>query len=227
MLLIGGYSFYSRPMTDKQPPSFRPDLFAAEAKKATGNKGLPPVHLWNPEFCGDIDMHIKRDGSWDYMGSPIARPAMVRLFSTILRHDEDGKYYLVTPVEKVGIRVDDAPFVAVEMRVEGAGEDQVLHFRSNVDDSMTADKDHPIRISYDAKGGARERGGNSRSEDASGSSTHQTNKGGPCPYILVRDRLEALISRSVYYQLAELAVEKDEHYGVWSGGCFFVLGPKE
>lgn len=202
MLLIGGYSFYSRPMTDKQPPSFRPDLFAAEAKKATGNKGLPPVHLWNPEFCGDIDMHIKRDGSWDYMGSPISRPAMVRLFSTILRHDEDGKYYLVTPVEKVGIRVDDAPFVAVEMRVEGAGEAQILHFRSNVDDSMTADKDHPIRISYDAKGG-------------------------PCPYILVRDRLEALISRSVYYQLAELAVEKDTHYGVWSDGCFFTLGPRE
>lgn len=202
MLLIGGYSFYSRSMTDKQPPSFRPDLFAAEAKKATSNKGLPPIHLWNPEFCGDIDMHIKRDGSWDYMGSPISRPAMVRLFSTILRHDEDGKYYLVTPVEKVGIRVDDAPFVAVELRVEAKGEDQVLHFRTNVDDSMTADKDHPIRIVIDEMGS-------------------------PSPYILVRDRLEALIGRSVYYQLAELAVEKDEHYGVWSEGCFFALGPKE
>lgn len=185
----------------KKPPSFRPEIFAEAAKK-TAEKGLPPVHLWNPEFCGDIDMHIKRDGSWDYMGSPIARPAMVRLFSTILRHDEDGKYYLVTPVEKVGIRVDDAPFVAVELQITGVGRDQVLTFRTNVDDIVTLDQAHPLRISY-AEGGE------------------------PSPYILVRDRLEALISRPVYYQLAEMVEEKDGHYGLWSSGQFFALGDIE
>lgn len=178
--------------------SFRPDLFALEAKKASGGKGLPPVHLWNPEFCGDIDMHIKRDGSWDYMGSAISRPAMVRLFSTILRHDEDGKYYLVTPVEKVGIRVDDAPFTAVELRSEGEGREQVLHFRTNVDDSIVMDEAHPLRLEF-------------------------ATNGEPSPYILVRDRLEALITRSVYYELAEMVEERDGQYGVWSSGIFFAL----
>jgi len=191
-------------MTDKI--NFRPDLFAAEAQKisgkASGAKGLPPVHLWNPEFCGDIDMHIKRDGSWDYMGSAISRPAMVKLFSTILRHDEDGQYYLVTPVEKIGIRVDDAPFVAVEMRIEGAGHDQILHFRTNVDDVVTLDANHPLRMAFSAKGE-------------------------PSPYVLVRGRLEALIARSVYYQLAEMVEERDGQYGVWSAGSFFALGPVE
>ena len=215
-------------MTDKKPTSFRPDLFAAEIKKAAGSKGLPPVHLWNPDFCGDIDMQIKRDGSWHYMGSPIARPAMVRLFSTILRHDEDGKYYLVTPVEKVGIRVDDAPFVAVEMRVEGEGTHQTLHFRTNVDDITVANKNHPLHIIYDGGGASCASGGGSSRSVSDGSPTHQKNKDtSPSPYILVRDRLEALISRPVYYQLAELAVEKDGQYGVWSAGCFFALGPVE
>lgn len=183
----------------KDISSFRPDLFALQAKKASGKKGLPPVHLWNPEFCGDIDMHIKRDGSWDYMGSAIARPAMVKLFATILRHDEDDKYYLVTPVEKVGIRVDDAPFVAVELQVEGKGRSQVLHFRTNVDDVVVMDADHPLRLEYAANGE-------------------------PSPYILVRDRLEALISRSVYYELAEMVEEVDGQYGVWSKGDFYALG---
>ena len=185
-------------MTQKNTSSFRPDLFALEAQQASGKKGLPPVHLWNPEFCGDIDMHIKRDGSWDYMGSPISRIKMVKLFSTILRHDEDGKYYLVTPVEKVGIRVDDAPFVAVELRVEGKGREQVLHFRTNVDDVIVMDEAHPLRLEFSAKGE-------------------------PSPYILVRDRLEALISRAVYYELAEMVEEIDGQYGVWSSGHFFAL----
>lgn len=189
-------------MTKDRASSFRPDLFALEAKKASGGKGLPPVHLWNPEFCGDIDMHIKRDGSWDYMGSSISRPAMVRLFSTILRHDDDGKYYLVTPVEKVGIRVDDAPFVAVELRVEGEGQAQILHFRTNVDDVLVMDKDHPLRLEF-------------------------SSSGEPSPYILVRDRLEALITRSVYYELAEMVVELDGQYGVWSSGIFFALEAAE
>lgn len=182
---------------------FRPELFAKEAQKAAGGKGLPPVHKWNPEFCGDIDMEIRRDGSWYYMGTPIARPAMVKLFSTILRHDEDGKYYLVTPVEKVGIRVEDRPFVAVELQKEGEGEDQILHFRTNLDDYFTADEGHPLHVELDPDSGE------------------------PSPYILVRDRLEALISRPVYYELADMAVERDGAYGVWSAGEFFVLGKAE
>ncbi|NOZ42964.1 MAG: DUF1285 domain-containing protein [Alphaproteobacteria bacterium] len=187
-------------MSNKNTSSFRPDLFAVEVQKATGKKGLPPVHLWHPEFCGDIDMAIRRDGHWDYMGSPISRPAMVRLFSTILRHDDDGKYYLVTPVEKVGIRVEDVPFVAVELRVEGKGHDQILHFRTNVDDVVALDSTHPLRVDFAANGE-------------------------PSPYILVRDRLDALISRPVYYQLAEMVEEIDGVYGVWSSGVFFPLGP--
>lgn len=191
-------------MIRKKSSSFRPDLFALEVQKAVGNKkgrnnSLPPVHLWNPEFCGDIDMHIKRDGSWDYMGTPINRAPMVRLFSTILRRDDDGKYYLVTPVEKVGIRVDDAPFVAVELRGAGEGRDQILHFRTNVDDVVILDMDHPLRVEI-------------------------AENGEPSPYILVRGRLEALIARPVYYQLADMVEEIDGQYGVWSSGHFFILG---
>lgn len=189
-------------MTKEKNTSFRPDLFAKEAAKASDKKGLPPVHLWNPDFCGDIDMHIKRDGSWDYMGSAISRPAMVRLFSTILRHDEDGKFYLITPVEKVGIRVDDAPFVAVELHREGEGRSQVLQFRTNVDDVVTLDDEHPLRVV-------------------------ESETGEPSPYILVRDRLEALISRPAYYALAELVEEIEGSYGVWSSGTFFHLGTTE
>lgn len=193
-------------MSDKKASSFRPDLFAAEIHKTSGKKGLPPVHLWNPEFCGDIDMRIRRDGGWDYRGTPISRPAMVRLFSTILRRDND-KYYLVTPVEKVGIRVDDAPFVAVELREEGKGCDQILYLRTNVDDVVTMDKDHPLRMEFAPDGEP---------------SSHIL-----APYILVRDRLEALISRPVYYQLADMVEEIDGEYGVWSSGIFFALGATE
>ncbi|WP_138380301.1 DUF1285 domain-containing protein [Luteithermobacter gelatinilyticus] len=186
---------------------FRPELFAKKAEQAAREgqtkSDLPPVHLWNPEFCGDIDMEIRRDGSWYYMGTPISRPAMVRLFSTILRHDEDGKYYLVTPVEKVGIRVEDKPFVAVEMTREGEGREQILRFRTNVDDDVTADADHPIRVEVNPETGE------------------------PSPYLLVRDRLEALISRAVYYELANLVEKKDNVYGVWSAGCFFPLAQVE
>src|SRR5271170_4249670 len=103
------------------------------AKSNVAGKGLPPVHLWNPPFCGDLDIRIARDGTWFYLGTPIGRPALVRLFSTILKR-EDGKHFLVTPVEKVGIRVDDAPFLAVEMQKEGDSQDRLLRFRTNVDD---------------------------------------------------------------------------------------------
>ncbi len=164
-------------------------------------RGLPPVHLWNPPFCGDLDMRIARDGTWFYYGSPIKRERMVRLFSTILRHDDDGKFYLVTPVEKIGIKVDDAPFVAIDMDVEGTGEEQVLRFRTNVGDETVAGSDHPIHMEF------------------------QSETKEPAPYVHVRDRLEALINRAVYYRMVDLAVEHavdgDNMFGVWSSGVFF------
>lgn len=180
--------------------SDRTQALAAAAKAAAG-RGLPPVHKWNPPFCGDIDMRIARDGAWYYMGTPIGRKPMVRLFSTILRRDDDDKYYLVTPVEKVGIRVDDAPFLAVELAAAGAGRDQTLTFRTNVDDYVTADADHPIRVEIDGDSGE------------------------PAPYILVRDRLEALIARAVFYDLVDLAEERQGILGIWSSGQFFAIGP--
>lgn len=168
-------------------------------------KGLPPVHLWNPPFCGDIDMRIARDGSWFYMGTPIGRKPMVRLFSTILRRDGDA-YFLVTPVEKVGIRVDDAPFVAVGFEVEGEGEAQQLRFRTNVEDQVVAGAEHPLRVELDAQTGE------------------------PAPYVHVRANLEALIHRNVFYQLVELAVPREREgqvwLGVWSGGEFFPIAPQ-
>ncbi|HWV97690.1 MAG TPA: DUF1285 domain-containing protein, partial [Xanthobacteraceae bacterium] len=115
------------------------------ARGEAGTKGLPPVHLWNPPFCGDLDMRIARDGTWFYLGTPIGRPALVRLFSTILKR-ENGKHFLVTPVEKVGIQVDDAPFVAVEMRVAPRDDGRLLTFRTNVDDWVPCDDAHPLRF---------------------------------------------------------------------------------
>lgn len=178
----------------------QPDSLLAAATRAAKEGKLPPVHKWKPDFCGDIDMRIARDGSWHYMGTPIGRKPMVRLFSTILRHDPDGKYYLVTPVEKVGIRVDDAPFVAVAMEATGEGRDQILAFRTNVDDHVVMDQDHPLRVEINPKTGE------------------------PSPYILVRGRLEALINRPVFYDLVELAEECGGILGVWSSGHFFAIG---
>jgi len=176
----------------------------AEGKKA---RGLPPVHLWNPDFCGDIDMRISRDGTWHYMGTPIGRAPMVRLFSTILRHDEDGKYYLVTPVEKVGILVEDAPFLAVSMDVTGSGREQLLRFTTSVGDETLAGADHPIRFEIDAATGE------------------------PAPYVHVRARLEALIARAVFYDLVELGAEEMHQgkpwFGIWSSGMFFPFMPAD
>src|ERR1700692_4837704 len=124
---------------------------AADADAA--KKALPPVHLWNPPFCGDLDMRIASDGTWFYMGTPIGRPALVRLFSTILKR-ENGKHFLVTPVEKVGIRVDDAPFLGVEMRKEGDSQDRLLRFRTNVDDWVACDKAHRLGFEGAAGGGS-------------------------------------------------------------------------
>ncbi len=176
---------------------------AASVKAAKG-KGLPPIHSWNPPFCGDLDMRIARDGTWFYEGTPIGRPALVRLFSTILRKDGDD-FFLVTPVEKVGITVEDAPFVAVDFDNPGEGEDQRLTFHTNVGDTVTAGPDTPLRFVRDPETGE------------------------PSPYVLVRDRLEALIDRKSFYRLVELGVEKEVDgliwFGIWSAGAFFPMIP--
>lgn len=167
------------------------------------DRRLPPVDKWEPPFCGDIDMRIGRDGSWFYLGTPIGRREMVRLFSTVLRRDADGRYYLVTPVEKCGITVDDAAFVAVELLVEGQGPGQRLSFRTNVDDVVSAGPGHPLRVEIDPETGA------------------------PAPYVHVRGRLEARVNRPVFYELVELATpdpDRPDGIGVWSGGTFFPLG---
>ncbi|HCN46033.1 MAG TPA: DUF1285 domain-containing protein [Pseudomonas sp.] len=167
------------------------------------DKGLPPVHLWNPDFCGDIDMRIARDGTWFYQGTPIGRKPMVRLFSTIIRRDGDD-WFLVTPVEKVGIKVDDAPFVAVSVDVQGSGEAQVLRFTSNVEDQVEAGPEHPLRFVIDPL-------------------TQE-----PSPYVHMRANLEALIHRNVFYELVGLAVSREidgeAWLGVWSSGEFYPIG---
>ena len=160
---------------------------------------LPPVERWNPAFCGDSLMRIARDGSWSHAGAPIRRSALVRLFSTILRKDDDG-FMLVTPAEKLSIAVDDAPFLAVLMAAEGKDRDQSLIFTTNVGDEVTAGPDHRLRFSPDPRTGA------------------------PIPYLHVRGRLEARVARPVYYVLVERAVERQGALGVWSGGVFFAMG---
>ncbi|WP_425051708.1 DUF1285 domain-containing protein [Psychromarinibacter sp. S121] len=176
----------------------------AEAAKAASKKGPPPVHLWNPPFCGDLDMRIARDGTWFYLGTPIGRKGLVKLFSSIIRKDGDD-YFLVTPVEKVGIRVEDAPFVAIDFEVEGEGRDQRLTFLTHVDDVATAGPDHPIRVARDPETGE------------------------PSPYILIRANLEALIDRKSFYRLVDLGTTEDVDgtgwFGLWSGGTFFQVIP--
>jgi hypothetical protein len=178
----------------------RPGLegVVAAAKQAPG-RGLPPVHLWNPAHCGEIDIVIRKDGVWFHEGTPIGREALVRLFSTVLRKDPDG-YWLVTPVEKMRITVEDAPFVAV--RVDRDGDD--LKFLTNVGDEVTAGPDHPIRVETGAEGEPR-------------------------PYLHVRRGLEALINRPVFYELVEMAEERatpeGPQLGVASDGAWFPVGP--
>ncbi|MCA1490840.1 DUF1285 domain-containing protein [Sinorhizobium alkalisoli] len=181
-------------------------LIARAAGQTGGEaKGLPPVERWNPPFCGDIDMEIRGDGTWFYMGTPIGRQPLVRLFSTVLRKDEDGRTYLVTPVEKVGIRVADAPFLAVEMSVTARNGASVLTFRTNVGDVVEAGPDHPLRFVI--------HGENSELK----------------PYLHVRGRLEALVSRPVMYDLVELGEKAQiggtEMFCVRSGGAVFPIMP--
>lgn len=178
----------------------------AASVRATKSKGLPPVHLWNPPFCGDLDMRIARDGTWFYLGSPIGRAPLVKLFSSILRKDGD-RYFLVTPVEKVGITVDDAPFVATDFEVSGEAEDQVLTFTTHVGDRAVAGAEHPIRVERDVQTGE------------------------PSPYVLVRANLEALIDRKSFYRLVEYGsthvVDGTDWFGVWSNGAFFPIIPSD
>ncbi len=191
-------------MPDPTPdPGPSATTLAAAAGKAA-RRGPPPVHLWNPPFCGDLDMRIARDGTWFYLGTPIGRAPLVHLFSSILKREGD-RFYLVTPVEKVGITVDDAPFVAVDFTAENEGAEQQLTFTTQVEDSVVAGPEHPIRVERDP------------------------NTGEPSPYVMVRRGLEALIDRKSFYRLAELGCERvvdgTAQFGVWSGGTFFPLIP--
>jgi uncharacterized protein len=175
------------------------------ANAGSGEKGLPPVHLWNPPFCGDLDMRIASDGTWFYLGTPIGRPALVRLFSTILKR-EDGKYFLVTPVEKVGIRVDDAPFLAVEMQKVNDEKGRLLRFRTNVDDWVACNAGHRLRFKTAAGGGLT-------------------------PYLHVRADLWAKVTRAIYYDLVDMGEERmvdgRQMFGIASGGEFFAMADAE
>jgi hypothetical protein len=171
----------------------------AEAAKQAPGRGLPPVHLWNPAHSGEIDIVIRRDGSWWHEGARIDRERLVRLFSTVLRKDPDG-VWLVTPVEKMKIAVEDAPFVAVRVeRTSGADGRPALRFLTNVGDEVEAGPENPIRVETAATGEPR-------------------------PYVHVRRGLEALIARPVFYELVEMAEPRDGALGVESGGAWFELG---
>lgn len=173
---------------------------AALVARAAPDGRRPPVERWNPPFCGDIDMAIDREGRWHYLGSPIGREALVRLFAGVLRL-EDGRYFLVTPVEKVGIRVADVPFLAVEMHADGTGADRRITFRTNVGDLVEAGPDHPIRFALDDRGGL-------------------------VPYVHVRAGLEARLTRPLLHEIADLVEERGDALGVAAGGVFHRLPPE-
>jgi len=179
-------------MADASPYSLLAQL---DGVKAGGN---PPIHLWHPDVVKDIDLTIRADGTWFYLGTAITRPRLVRLFSTVLRFDDDG-YSLVTPVERCRIEVEDVPFQAILLNVVGTGSSQRLTFTTDMAAEVTADATHPVRMVFD---------------EASGE---------PRPYVMVRDGLEARINRSVYYQMIELGETVNQMFGVWSSGTFFAF----
>lgn len=183
-----------------EPPPDLATLSLAEVATLVAARKLPPVDSWNPTHCGNSDMRIARDGTWFHQGSPIGRLAMVRLFSTILRREPDGGFVLVTPGEKLDIEVEDAPFIAVEMKAEGSGPATRIAFRLNTGDLVTAGPDHPLRF--------------------------EQREDGPHPYLSVRRGIDALVARSVYYKLAELALDTEgTSPGIWSDGAFFPIEP--
>lgn len=186
-------------MPESRPPIALQGLDLAELQKLIDERRLPPVDRWDPEKCGHSEMRIARDGTWFHQGEPIRRPAMVRLFSTVLRRDPDGRHLLVTPVEKLEIDVEATAFRAVEMKSEGGGRNRRIALRLDSGDAVIVDADHPLRIVE----------------------TEQ----GPSPRVLVRHGLEAELVRPVYYELAELALsEGHDPPGIWSDGTFFGLG---
>ena len=176
---------------------------AANTKAAA--KGLPPVHLWNPPFCGDLDMRIAADGTWFYLKTPIGRHALVKLFASVLWR-EGTKYFLKTPAEKVGIRVDDAPFLAVEMVKDSDGRGRLLRFRTNVDDWVICDSSHRLRFEAAADGGLT-------------------------PYLHVRAELWAKVTRALYYDLVDMGEERvvdgRPMFGIASSGEFFAMADAE
>lgn len=175
----------------------------AQLKDLGGSKSLPPVEKWNPDFCGDMDLTIKRDGQWYYQGTPIGRQRLVKLFSTVLKKEQDN-YFLVTPVEKLGIKVEDAPFLVIAMEVRVTEKGQLIRFTDNCDNQVFLTADNPLWVELDAK-------------------TQE-----PSPYISIRRNLKALIHRNVFYELVEIAeermIEGEKHLGVISTGEFFSLG---
>ena len=180
-------------MPETRPPIELQGISLAELQRMIGERRLPPVDRWNPERCGHSDMRIARDGTWYHQGVPIERPAMVRLFSTILRREPDGRHLLVTPAEKLEIDVEATAFRAVEMSTEGEDVERTIAFRLDSGDAVILDAHHPFTLR-------------------------------PSPRILVRHGLEAELTRSVYYELAEIALaEGHDPPGVWSGGMFFAL----
>lgn len=187
-------------MPETNPPPDIASLSLSQIAELVAARRLPPVENWNPAHCGDSEMRIARDGTWFHQGTPIGRPAMVRLFSTLLRREPDGGFVLVTPVERLSIDVEDAPFVAVELKVEGEGRSRRLAFRLNTDELVVAGPDRPLRFA-------------GRTD-------------GPHPYLTVRAGLEALVARPVYYELANLALDEGgTPAGLWSEGAFFALEP--
>jgi uncharacterized protein len=193
-------------MKETKTESPSPDLSGADALSrllaaAGKQKGKPPVEKWNPPYCGEIGMRIAADGTWFYQGSPIGRHALVKLFSSILRKDPDG-HVLVTPVERVGIEVEDAPFLAVEMVAEGQGDARRLSFRTNVDDLVEVGPEHPLRFERDGRGGVK-------------------------PYLRVRGDLWALVTRPLMYDLIEMGEEREfdgkSVFGIGAGGMFHVI----
>ncbi len=193
----GLFSHYHRVMSNEQKKIAGLEVLA----KNVAGKGSPPVDRWNPPYCGDIGLAIRRDGTWTYGGSPINRMSLVKLFASILRRDDDGAYYLVTPAEKVLCRVDDAPFLAVEMEVWGSGQEQDIFVRTNVDGVVACGPSNPIRFQLSER------------------------PQGLKPYVLVRGRLEALFTRSLTYELLDRysAVGPNGKLGVWSRGSFFPI----
>jgi hypothetical protein len=192
-------------MTQELKPQRGLDAIAGVARQA-GERGLPPVHLWNPPFCGDLDMRIAADGTWYYLKTPIGRHALVKLFASVLKREDDN-YFLVTPVEKCGIVVEDAPFLAVELNVEQGERGQVLRFRTNVDDWVACGPGHALRF---------------EPEDGTG---------GLKPYLHVRRDLWAKVTRALFYDLVELGEEREVAgkllFGVASDGEFFAMAPAE